>query len=214
MISMCSKWLAESPRNIKNLEIIFPVVGHSFLPSDRIFGHIEKVVKKNDTIIRPDEYINIFKMFGDVNQLGESGFDVYDWKSEAQKTLKPTSAWHFKFKSTKRFILNRTKQNNILIKGEPFYKNDIGEFLSVFKKRQTVKQIKPGILPINVAVNPLKIKDVDKLLLTHFGQDWRDLHELQFYKEVIEPNISLTILQESEDEYCVEQQEDAFELCV
>lgn len=41
-----------------------------------------------------------------------------------------------------------------------------------------------------------------------------DLYELQYYKEVIEPNISRTILQEGEDEHSVEQYEDDLELCV
>lgn len=41
MIGMCCKWLiTHAPQHVKNVEIIFPVVGHSFLPPDRVFAKI------------------------------------------------------------------------------------------------------------------------------------------------------------------------------
>lgn len=42
-IGMCSFWLvAVAPPHIQEMEIVYPVTGHSFLPSDRVFGFIEK----------------------------------------------------------------------------------------------------------------------------------------------------------------------------
>ncbi|CAH2104487.1 unnamed protein product [Euphydryas editha] len=38
VLAMCSKWLAEAPCHAKTLEIIFPIVGRSFIPPDRIFA--------------------------------------------------------------------------------------------------------------------------------------------------------------------------------
>lgn len=36
-------WLHnESPDNIEEIEITFPVRGHSYLPADRVFGRVEK----------------------------------------------------------------------------------------------------------------------------------------------------------------------------
>lgn len=46
VIGMCCKWLLNAPLNIERVELIFPVVGHSFLPSDRVFALIEKQIKK------------------------------------------------------------------------------------------------------------------------------------------------------------------------
>ncbi|XP_050294218.1 uncharacterized protein LOC126734570 [Anthonomus grandis grandis] len=47
MMTMLAYWLLkESPENIKNIELTFPIVGHSFIPPDRVFGLIEKVIKK------------------------------------------------------------------------------------------------------------------------------------------------------------------------
>ncbi|KAK9701039.1 hypothetical protein QE152_g30866 [Popillia japonica] len=46
-MGMLCNWLYyfASP-HIKHCEVIFPVVGHSFLPPDRVFGNIEKAVRK------------------------------------------------------------------------------------------------------------------------------------------------------------------------
>ncbi|CAF4763168.1 unnamed protein product [Pieris macdunnoughi] len=41
LVGMCMKWLySNAPPHVKKLEIIFPMVGHSFLPPDRVFAKI------------------------------------------------------------------------------------------------------------------------------------------------------------------------------
>lgn len=46
-MGMLASWLLEeSPQHIKKVEWIFPIVGHSFIPPDRIFGLIERDIKK------------------------------------------------------------------------------------------------------------------------------------------------------------------------
>ncbi|PSN47367.1 hypothetical protein C0J52_06548 [Blattella germanica] len=78
---MISSWLRkESPQTIEEVELVFPVVGHSFIPPDRIFGRIEKETKKLDTIIKPEDYCNIFNNYGTVIKLG-TDCRVYDWKA-------------------------------------------------------------------------------------------------------------------------------------
>lgn len=59
-MGMLMKWFQTDPQHIKKLEVIFPVVGHSYLPPDRVFGNIEKVVRKRNTLVTPDEYYEIF----------------------------------------------------------------------------------------------------------------------------------------------------------
>lgn len=47
-ISMFSYWLLEKASiHIKNIELIFPIAVHTFIPPDRIFGLIEKNIRKN-----------------------------------------------------------------------------------------------------------------------------------------------------------------------
>lgn len=56
LMTMCSYWLTtKAPSNIKKMEIIFPVVGHSFIPPDRVFARIEKTVKSKESIVSPAE---------------------------------------------------------------------------------------------------------------------------------------------------------------
>lgn len=45
MISMVSFWFQkDAPLHITNVEVIFPIVGHSYIPPDRVFAKIEKEV--------------------------------------------------------------------------------------------------------------------------------------------------------------------------
>lgn len=49
MILMLSKWLLHrAPAHAKKVEYIFPVAGHSFIPPDRVFAKIEKVIRKKE----------------------------------------------------------------------------------------------------------------------------------------------------------------------
>nr|CAD7415046.1 unnamed protein product [Timema poppensis] len=73
VIGMLAKWLwlsSDLSGNVQSVQITFPVVGHSFLPPDRVFGRIEKIVKKKDTIVQPEEYVEIFQKFGTVRSHG------------------------------------------------------------------------------------------------------------------------------------------------
>lgn len=188
MMGMLGKWLLDKcPKNVKYIEYLFPMVGHSFLPSDRVFGLIEKEIKKHNTIITPEEYTEIFSMFGTVVPLADKN---YDWKSALVNVVRPPGQWHFQFNPTKRFYLKRCKKgHDVKIKGEVHYRSDFGKYKRFckaglqFTNINTPKQIPPGIPLTN-----LKVRDVTKLLAKHFGEDWRSLEVLSFYKDIEENN--------------------------
>lgn len=71
----------------KGREVIFPVVGHSFFPADRVFGRTEKEFRKRDTILEPNDYTNIIKEYSNVISVGQE-CPVKDWKEAAKKVLK------------------------------------------------------------------------------------------------------------------------------
>lgn len=55
LLGMLCKWFhCHAPSHIKNIIYIFPIVGHSYLPPDRVFGRLEKQVKKISTISTAD----------------------------------------------------------------------------------------------------------------------------------------------------------------
>ncbi|CAK1582017.1 unnamed protein product [Parnassius mnemosyne] len=135
VVGMCQKWFTEAPQHIKKMEIIFPVVGHSFLPADRVFGRIEKEFRKRDTILEPTGYTNIIKEYSSLISVGQE-YPVKDWKDAAKKVLKPVGTWHVPFMKCKRFILKRSKitAGNVLVKGEIHYVADTGAYRNVCKK--------------------------------------------------------------------------------
>lgn len=67
IVTMCIHWLAQfAPSHIKELVLIFPVTGHSFLPPDRVFRNIEKLIKTFDTIVTPAELLSYIGHFAKV----------------------------------------------------------------------------------------------------------------------------------------------------
>ena len=72
MLSMVCHWLQRNaPHPLKHVEIVFPVHGHSFLPSDKVFRIIEKTFRKEPRIYKPEEYYHVFSDSGTVRKPGE-----------------------------------------------------------------------------------------------------------------------------------------------
>lgn len=131
-----------------------PIVGHSFLPEDRVFANIEKIIKRKDVIISPDEYTYLFSDFGTTVPL--AGI-VHDWKTPVQSVFKPPGSWHFSFNSTKRFLFKKFLQKtNVLIKSEVSYKVETGVYKNVCKKGNFVQNINSHLSEISTG--NMKIK--------------------------------------------------------
>ncbi|KAJ4451352.1 hypothetical protein ANN_02814 [Periplaneta americana] len=68
---MAATWLvSKSLENITEMELHFPVTGHSFLPADRVFGFIETAVRKEQEILNPLHYNSIIGKYGKVCRIG------------------------------------------------------------------------------------------------------------------------------------------------
>lgn len=107
VLGMASKYLMDhAPDRIKMIEIVFPIVGHSFLPPDRVFAQIEKKIKKVESIPGPDCYENFFKEQATVLHLG-TDVQAMQWKEATGKILKTTTAMHFSIKKCKRFFIKK-----------------------------------------------------------------------------------------------------------
>lgn len=175
-----------APERIKTLELLFPVVGHSLLPPDRVFAQIEKKIKKEEVIPNPQGYYNIFEEHGTVLKLG-SEVIVQNWKEASTEILKGTNAMHFSIKQCKRFFIKRNKQkHNILVRAEQSYQNALGSYKNICKKNKTASLINRRNIQTNVVVKKEKLDDVKKLLTAHYGDQWDILPDLEYYKNVIE----------------------------
>lgn len=187
MMGMISHWLMNTTANIESIEYVFPIVGHSFLPSDRVFALIEKVIKKNDVIIKPDDYTEIFAEFGRVIPL--AGIN-YDWKKVMTEIVRPPGQWKIKFNPCKRFFfkINRGK-DNVLIKGEVNYKVQLQQYCNVCKKNKKISDCSmPSLIQPAIKIAPLKLRDVTALLAKHYGDGWEDIEALEFYKKCVMNN--------------------------
>lgn len=197
LIGMLGFWLeTQSPPNIIEAKITFPVVGHSYLPPDRVFGRIEKEVRRREVIVKPEDYYLLFEKQGTVQRLGGAECVVSDWKTESSRIMKNTSSWHFKLSQCKRISLKKTIKGGIVVKGEVNYKSDISTYKSLLKKDQSYKQMEPNILPLGIPVKKEKLTDVENLLQKHYGHQWRSHEDLTYYKNLMdsiqaveEPNI-------------------------
>ncbi|XP_046673782.1 uncharacterized protein LOC124362930 [Homalodisca vitripennis] len=188
LITALLNWLlTKAPQHIKTIVIHYPVPGHSYIPPDRVFGVIERKVRKVESITHPNTYFDIFRESGTVNRLGLD-FDVENWMEVCRSTVKKPGQWHFKFSTCKRFILTRGKKGNGLVRGEVAYKNDIGASRGIAKKGCSLRNINPQMKPNSVQVNPAKVKDVKTLLRKHYGEQWDQLEFLRYYADLFTTN--------------------------
>lgn len=135
MVTMCCKWLLEHP-TVKTVELVFPVTGHYYLPADRVFGITEKRFRKMDTIISPNQYIDIISEGATIIKVG-GDFPVYDFKSAAETIIKAPGQWKVNFSQCKRFFIKRSKRGgNAVVNGELFYRHKTGTFENICKKQK------------------------------------------------------------------------------
>lgn len=188
VVSMIARWLVkDAPRHVTNVVLYFPVVGHSFIPPDRVFGILERKFQNFSVINNPEEYIDVIKNHCTVVRLG-TDCPVNDWKSVTEEVIKLPGNWHFKFQKAKKFIFTRSRknQNTALIQGEANYVFEMCEKKSIMKRGKVFpKEIGP-VIPEGIAVKEAKVKDVKCLLDLHYGKDWKKDPKLNFYNELFQ----------------------------
>lgn len=189
MLAMACKWFSQAPKQISTIQLVFPVTGHSFLPADRVFAQIEKKARKKDTIIDPNDYIDIFKEHGTVKKI-EKDWTVLDWRSAIKNVMKATNTLPFQLSMCKRFVLSRSRKGNVLVRGEMNYKSDTAVAQSICRRGKTVEMIAPQPLQVgNRPLKQLKKDNVNELLSKHFGADWLQKskeYNLSFYEKILE----------------------------
>lgn len=79
----------------------------------------------------------------------------------------------------------KSKLNNILVRGEPYYQIDIGHVKDLFKRGKSLSSMKPNVVNKGVKVNAAKKTDVDNLLQKHFGINWKNSLDLDYFKKVL-----------------------------
>ena len=121
--------------------------------------------------------------------------------------LRNNVSWHFKVASCKRIIVLK-RPRIIEVRGVPFYTVEVNAFKSLTKKGFNFNLINLPNYYSQIKINPKKIKDVEKLLNSHYGVDWRQDQNLEFYNKII-PNEEIDGIDSDQDR----ESEENNELC-
>jgi len=95
-------------KQMVEIEHIFPVRGHSYMPPDRAFGRVEKKLRNIETILLPSEYLEQFASVGRVHLHGQD-WVAFDFKDSVEKNLKRPLP--FKIPKAKRMKINPFERN-------------------------------------------------------------------------------------------------------
>lgn len=185
VLTMVMKWFSQhAPGNVKEVQLVFPTRGHSFLPPDRVFGMIEKKIRKVEVIANPEEYKNLMVEYSTVLN-AQTDFNFFDWKSVADEYVKLPASWHFKITQSKRLFIKRSAKNAgaVLVLADANYNTSTGTFQQIVKGKKKLSNAEPAVLSaVNINnVSRAKLTDVHNLLTTHFGADWRENSRLDYF---------------------------------
>lgn len=201
LISMLSNWFRNASNDITEVQLVFPMTGHSFIPPDRIFGNIEKQIKLCEIIIDPNQYIEMISNFATVKRLG-TDVNNRNWKTAVEANVKQSCSWHFGIQSCKRVYLTKKITNSVtvLVQGETTYRlqSEPSQSARSITKRGKSLELRAEVIPKgNYVKKEAKKRDVDSLLRKHYGEDWKTLDSLHFFKHVIDgPEIDVNAAEE------------------
>lgn len=179
-------WLHHhSPPCMTKIVMVFPVRGHSFLPADGVFGHVEQDLRKIPEIVRPDDYHNIYSNHGLVRVVNKV------WTIRQFKQLSEYMIPLKGMQDAKRIIIKKDG-DTVRCKMENLYFTDnkakraVNIMKTVNKKSLKLSSIKlpqKKSHPIPLR-EPVK-KDLQEILKIRYGENWENCTALKFYKDVL-----------------------------
>lgn len=181
-------WLQQTTTKIESITLIFPVRGHSFLPVDRIFGRVEKLLRKESCIKNKEQYHALYKQTGKVQELG------VDWRLYNIKGLEKLYRKLSGISAMKKIQLKlMSEKNNAVVKcrGLVNYKFESAAdiFQNLGKRGCSPKCYKLEELPLVHQLPPQKVTNVESLLKAEYNDDWRSDPELAWYKSIIDKEV-------------------------
>lgn len=203
VIHALAQWLRHTaPKNIQEVLVVFPVRGHSFLPADRVFGRVEKLLRKRPLITTKEEYEAVYSEVGNVNVLGK------DWILHDVKSLSNVFHNVRGISDCKRIFIGKHETNTsrvvMRVRAMTHYKFDseTESAVSILKRGKVIPEVMPEI-PLVHDISVQKKNDVKSLLCKQFGEAWHEEENLQWYKDILDSRDGQTDKQNvSDDELC------------
>lgn len=159
------------------------MVGHSFLPPDRVFGFNEKLLKKKNCIVSPNEYIDVYKQHATVIKLNTEA-TIFDWMGTARNNLRPTSGYHFELTKCRRIFIKRNRKQGATVRGEQDYDANKCQSKSLLKPHKHIKSLQPTVVTPNVVLHIDKIRDIKYLIELQFGEEWKEQEHLRYWVDM------------------------------
>lgn len=179
-------WLKfKSPENISQVSLTFPVRGHSFMPADRAFGRVEKLLRKNPTIESKDEYYKLYSEVGSIKLLGQDWF-IKDIK-ELQNFYKKVDG----IADVKRIILRKTKTisnfNKVTVTCYQHYRFETTCEIphNMLKKNKSDQGFELNYIELHRSVPDKKKRTLRKLMAEQFGENWETQKNLEWYVKIL-----------------------------
>nr|CAI5819682.1 unnamed protein product [Callosobruchus analis] len=175
-------WLLGSPMSVKNIIIHFPVRGHSYLPADRAFARVEKLLKR------------VYSNVGKVKILGKD-WALFNTKDITEELYNKIPAIN-RYKPIKlRKFVARNNATTVKHGGFEFYgfQNENEPFQSLVKRRRSEKKLKLEVWSIENGIAAEKKHNVKQLLETRYksvekGTKWKEIPELIFFRQIVHGN--------------------------
>ncbi|KAG8246182.1 hypothetical protein J6590_089977 [Homalodisca vitripennis] len=99
------------------------------------------------------------------------------------------------------------QRNRVLVKGERSYNSDCENPKCLTKPGKSIKDLVLSAVTKGVRIKKAKLTDISKLLKNHFGDDWDQREDLQFFKSLMTENEGITEEEVPDvEEYCEGQQ--------
>lgn len=141
-----------------------------------------------ETITNPEQLLNVISKSATIRNLGKD-VKILNFKESLSGIMKKPANWHFQISKCKRiFVKLNGSRSNVLVRGEYFYKNDLGKYQSLFLRNKNSADILPLTVTESNNIASKKKQSVKKLLDTHYGSNWEEIEELDFFKCVLEGN--------------------------
>nr|CAI5834638.1 unnamed protein product [Callosobruchus analis] len=178
-------WLQSTKSQIQSITIIFPVRGHSFLPADRIFGRVERILKKEAFIKKEETYHELYKQVGEVKVLGQH------WKLFNIKGLETLYKKLNGISSMKKIVLKKQMQKGnsvVLCRGLCNYRfeAETEKYENLAKRGRSFTNFSLEEISLGRILPPKKIQNLQLLLKADFNDDWEADPELAWFKQLVE----------------------------
>ena len=174
----------------QNIQHIFPIRGHSFLPCDRDFAKTESKKKRVDRIYTPEHWMEVIRSARKSKPfavVAVSQDDVFDFQAQLAPFFKKTvtcSTEKMRVRDARVFEYAQSHVNEVWVKYSLSANSDWHKFAIEKRKSPTLSLPFVPAYSSPLELSPNKIDNLKKVVYRFVPREFR-----AFYDEIIEANV-------------------------